>query len=340
MGFMIDGRWVDDDDWSSDTGEFIRSGSTLDNPLTDTVKSEIAGGGGRFVLVASRSCPWSHGPIIVRTLKGLEENLPLQVAGGPRIQGYALDRAGPLACSSSGDRQHVHQLYAESDPSYTGRATVPLLWDRKDNRIVSNDSARIMRGLDDVENARGVIMAPEFLRHEIDDLNATLYARLANAVYRAGLARSQAAYDEAVASVFAALGDLENRLDTRRFLFGSAVTEADWRLFATLVRFDAVYATHFRCTRYRLTDFPNLWAYARDLYQWEGIAETVDFKEILTGYYLNDGDNNPHRIIAERPDVDWYALHDRDHFGPRRVYTRLDTDNFAAATRPFSPKAG
>ncbi|WP_160776234.1 glutathione S-transferase C-terminal domain-containing protein [Stappia sediminis] len=291
------------------------------------------------MLIASLSCPWSHGVLIARALKGLETRLPLQIACGPRIQGYALDRSGPLAFSGAYERRHVHELYAQSDPCYTGRATVPILWDRQDNRIVSNDSAKIMRGLDDVPKAGAVILAPKFLQHDIDDLNAFLYARLSNAVYRAGLARSQVAYDEAVASVFETLEHLEERLGKRRFLLGSAVTESDWRLFTTLVRFDAVYATHFRCTRKRLVDFPNLWAYARDLYQWEGIAETVDFPEILAGYYLNDGDNNPHRIIAERPDAAWHAPHDRDRLGSRQVYARQDNDNFAAVTRPFPPKA-
>ncbi|NRG19684.1 glutathione S-transferase C-terminal domain-containing protein [Rhizobiales bacterium] len=325
MGFLIDGRWVDDDDWSSGSGEFTRSGSTADNTLSHDIGSEIAGGTGRFVLVASLSCPWSHSVLIARTLKGLEENLPLQIAGGPRVQGYALDRSGPLAHSEIGKRQHIHELYVESDPSYSGRATVPIIWDRQDKQIVSNDSAKIMRGLDDVPKAGAVVLAPEFLRHEIDKLNALIYTRLSNGVYRAGLARSQAAYNEAVACVFDTLENLDKRLETRRYLFGSAVTETDWRLFTTLVRFDAVYATHFRCTRYRLTDFPNLWAYARDLYQWEGIADTIDFSEILAGYYLNDGDRNPHRIIAERPDADWLAPPVRDHLGSRTVFARHET---------------
>lgn len=212
-----------------------------------------------------------------------------------------------------------------SDPGYTGRVSVPVLWDSRTRRIVSNESAKIVRAFDAVRRRDGGLdftLVPEGLRDEIDALNARTYRDLSNAVYRAGLARRQSAYDEAVAQVFAMLDELEGRLATRRYLFGATIAETDWRLFPTLVRFDAVYHTHFRCTRRRLVDYPNLWAYARDLHAWRGVAETVDLAAIRAGYYLNDGAHNPFGIVAVAPDADWRMAHGREALGPARVALR------------------
>ena len=256
--------------------------------------------------------------MLVRAVKGLDERVPLAVAGAPRIEGYALDDGTTLS-PGIGPR-HVHELYSLSDPRFTGRATVPLLFDRERGRILANDSAHIVRALDALPTMSGFTLVPASLRSRIEALNETIDRRLANGVYRAGLARRQDAYETAVADVFEMLEELDTRLAQRRYLCGAVVTEADWRLFATLCRFDAVYATHFRCTRKRLVDHEHLWAYARDLAQWPGVAETIDIGAILEGYYANDGTHNPHRIVAEAPVVDWGEAHGRERFGPTLVH--------------------
>lgn len=305
MGMLIEGRWDDEADRTMVDGRYVRAGSTFDGPIDAAVIDAIAAGAGRHVLVASSSCPWSHRTTLVRAVLGLTDRLPLHVAGGPRVEGYGLLADGPLNAGRAAPLRHMHQLYTLTDPGYTGRVTVPVLWDAAEERIVSNDSAAIMRALGSIASQDGLVLVPADLEPEIDALNDQIHHGLANAVYEAGKAQAQEAYSEAVDRVFATLAMLESRLSDRRFLFGEALTETDLRLFATLVRFDAVYATHFRCTRHRLTDYARLWAYARAIYSWPGVAETVDFDAILDGYYANDGVHNPFGIIAERPAVDW-----------------------------------
>ncbi|MDE2790490.1 MAG: glutathione S-transferase C-terminal domain-containing protein [Paracoccaceae bacterium] len=321
MGMLIEGRWVPEADRFIENGTFVRETSAFDHDLDAAVICNLEAEPGRYRLIASRSCPWSHRTLLVRAVKGLERLLPVTFAGGPRVEGYALQ--DELSAKWSGIRClcHVHQLYSLSDPGFSGRATVPLLWDTARRRIVSNDSARIMRALDGVNGTERYTLVPGHLAPEIDRLNRRIHEGLGNAVYRAGLAQRQDAYDEAVSDVFSTLDELEDRLANQRFLFGFVVTESDWRLFATLVRFDPVYATHFRCTRRRLCEYPNLWAYARDLWRWPGVSETVDLTAILRGYYLNDGDHNPHGIVADAPAVDWSASHDRAGLGPAHVWS-------------------
>lgn len=322
MGMVVDGRWVEDADTSIRNGAFVRASSMFDHDVPEAAIAEIARGSGRYVLVASLSCPWSHRVLLVRALKQLEDGLPVQIACGPRIEGYGLSTAGSLTGAVDQDLRHVHQLYTMSDPSYRGRATVPILWDAQDNWIVSNDSAKIMRALDTVDPTEGFTLVPGPHAADIDALNAMIHAGLADAVYRAGLAQTQVAYGAAVDAVFATLGLLEKRLSESRYLFGTFLAETDLRLFATLVRFDAVYATHFRCTRRRLTDYPNLWDYARDLFRWRDVAGTVDFDVILDGYYTNDGVHNPFRIIADAPQIDWREPTSRDRFGAAQLWSR------------------
>ncbi len=320
MGMMIDGRWMNEVDRTMQGPGFVRASDGFDCALDEETIDRVEAGRRRYVLVASKSCPWSHRVVLVRALKGLQDRVPLHVAEGPRVEGYGLRLIGPLGKVNGAVPQHLHQLYRRSDPGYTGRATVPLLWDRGEHRILSNNSARLMRSLDRLE--AGFVPAPEDLRARIDGLNADLYRGLGNAVYRAGLAQAQSAYDEAVGAVFDTLDRLETRLAESRFLLGPCLTESDLMAFAALVRFDAVYATHFRCSRRRLADYPHLWGYARDLYLLPGIAATVDFEAILEGYYRNDGDHNPHAIVAERPQADWDAPHGRERFGPALVRSR------------------
>lgn len=325
MGMMIAGRWREEERRFAD-GAFVRTASVYGGELAPDTVAALGRQPGRFHLVASLSCPWSHRALIVHRLKGLARAVPLQIAGGPRVEGYAVNGGAPWQVPGAGARiVHLHELYALSDPGYTGRVTVPLLWDARTRRIVSNESARIVRAFDARPAAAGaldVTLVPEDLRDDIDALNARLDRDLCNGVYRAGLARRQSAYEEAVAAVFAMLDELEARLGRRRYLMGATVSEADWRLFPTLARFDAAYHGHFRCTRRRLVDYPALWAYARDLFAWRGVAETVDLAAIREGYYRNDGDHNPYGIVAVAPDADWREPHGREALGPARLALR------------------
>ena len=325
MGMLIEGRWTEEDR-HIEQGAYVRPESVYDQVLPADVVEALHAEPGRFHLIASLSCPWSNRTMIVRQLKGLGHAVSLQIAGGTRVQGYAIND-GTLWSVPGMDEQiaHVHQLYTLGEPAYTGRVTVPVLWDSRTRRIVSNASAKIIRAFDAVRLPDGAFdftLVPESLRDQIDRLNALVHQSLSDAVYRAGFARRQSAYDEAVAQVFAMLDELERRLSEHRYLFGSTITETDWRLFPTLVRFDAVYHVLFRCSRRRLVDYPNLWAYARDLYSWRGVAETIDINAIREGAYRNDGDNNPFGIVAIAPDADWRSTHGRGELGAAQVALR------------------
>jgi putative glutathione S-transferase len=322
MGMLLNGVWSEQDASIQD-GAFVRPPSSYNDPITRETIAAIADEPGRFTLIVSMSCPWCHRTLLVRAVKGLSDLIPLHVAGGPRIQGY------PVAAGAEwtppgldGPIVHLHELYTASDPHFTGRVTVPVLWDSVARKIVSNDSARIMQALDAVRRA-GVpdfTLRPADLVPEVDELNAFIYDGLSNAVYRAGFAENQAAYDDAVTQVFESLKRLEDRLAHRRYLLGPGLTESDLRLFPTLVRFDAVDAILARCSLRRLVDHPNLWAYARDLYAWPNIASTVDMEALRKGAYEADRTNNPFGIVAIAPDVDWHLLHNRDSLGPPRVF--------------------
>ncbi len=319
MGMLIDGDWSPDTDRFMGSGAFVREQSDFDRDPAFGTSGSGSLPTGRYLLIASTSCPWSHRVLLVRAVLGLEGRLPLWIAGGPRRQGYALAKP-PISVVEFGDPpEHVHQLYSKSDAGYTGRATVPILWDRQMRQISSNSSARIMRALQSVIAPGQIDLAPDELAADIERMNVRIYRGLANAVYRAGLATQQAAYDEAVAEVFATLDWLDSHLARNRYLLGSQITEADLCLFPTLVRFDPVYATHFRCTRQRLVEFPSIWAYARELFSWPGVKATVDLKAIQEGYFLNDGDHNPHGIISAMPRADWSEPHHRDTLGPAHV---------------------
>ncbi len=299
MGMLIDGAWSKDADRTIKNGRYRHQTSTLPQLLTSRSELENQAGSGNLIFVASQSCPWSHAATVVHALNDLAGHISLQFAAGPRTEGYRLIENGPL----SEENEHIHQLYSKTNPAYTGRATVPFLWDRKARHIVSNDSTAILRFFDTIGSRTN--LRPAELKVDIDTLLDQIYDGLANAVYRAGKAQRQDEYEAAVETVYTTLQSLENRLRSRQYLITSHLTEPDIRLFATLVRFDTVYATHFRCTRYRLTDFPNLWRFTRDIYRMPEVQKTVDFEEIRKGYYLNDGDHNPHKIVAEQPVFDW-----------------------------------
>lgn len=314
---IIDGNWVEDETIIQN-GAFVRPPSSFSQPITLKPVAP-AGAPPRYWLIASKSCPWSHGATIVRALHELETQVGLHIAYGPRIEGYAINGG---ACwgvpGTTANIEHLHQLYTLAEPNFTGRSTLPVLWDAETCTILSNDSRSILCTLNELGRVRGggaLDLAPIERHTEIEATNDWLFSNLNNAVYRAGFAESQIAYDNAVGTVFDTLDVLEGHLSEQRYLLGDMMTLADWRLFSTLVRFDSVYAILHRCCRKRLVDYPTLWSYARALYARPGVADTVDFVEIMRGSYQNDTSNNPHNILPILPATDWHTPHDRYQIG-------------------------
>ncbi len=269
---------------------------------------------GRYHLYVSWACPWAHRTVIGRRLKGLEDVIGMSAVDPIRDERSWAFTGGEYVDPLNG-WSFLGEAYAAADPAYDGRVSVPVLWDTRTRRIVNNESADILRMLTTGFGHLGTREAdlwPEPHRDAIDALNHRLYEELNNAVYRAGFATGQAAYEDAIGPMFTLLAELDDRLEGRRFLFGDAPVETDWRLFTTLVRFDAVYAIHFKCSRRRVADHPNLWPYVRDLYQRPGIAGTVRMDEIRAHYYRTHPGVNPSRIVAAMPDLDFAAPHGRE----------------------------
>jgi len=326
MGKLVDGTWHDI--WyetEKTNGRYERQDSSFRSWVTADGSAGPSGAGGfkaeagRYHLYVSLACPWAHRTMILRKLKGLEDMISMSVVNsfmGPEGWTFA---AGPGVIPD--DINHVgrlHELYTKADPDFTGRVTVPVLWDKQNDTIVSNESSEILRMLNSAFDQVGALPGdfyPQALRVEIDELNDFIYPNINNGVYRAGFAGSQDAYDEAVVALFDALDQLEERLATRRYLTGDSITEADWRLFTTLVRFDPVYVGHFKCNIRRLADYPNLWGYVKDLYQVPGIAETVDIDYIKAHYYGSHTHVNPTGVIPHGPDLDYSTPHGREHAG-------------------------
>ncbi|NNU79601.1 glutathione S-transferase family protein [Halovulum dunhuangense] len=325
MGSLIDGKWVTDTTGSTlgKDGSFQRQPVTFRNWVTaDGAPGPSGTGGfraesGRYHLYVSLACPWAHRTLIFRALKGLEEHVSVDVVHPDMLDegwSFATDFPGATGDSLFGSKA-LKDIYTRADPGITARVTVPVLWDRKTGTIVSNESADIIRmfnsAFDGITGNRENY-CPKALGPEIDAVNTRIYDTLNNGVYRCGFARSQSAYDTAVAELFDTLDWLESRLSDHRYLVGGRITEADWRLAPTLFRFDAVYHGHFKCSRNRIVDFPNLWAYARELYQWPGIAKTVDFDHIRRHYHYSHESINRFRIVPMAPRQDWMAPHRRD----------------------------
>ena len=322
MGLLVDGEWRDQwYDTKSHGGEFVRESAKLRDWITPAGEPGpqgqpgLAAESGRYHLYVSLACPWAHRTLIMRKLKGLEALIgvshtsPLMLEQG---WSYRVEEG------SSGDEvNHVdyhHQLYTLTDPRYTGRVTVPALWDRRQRRIVNNESAEILRMLGsafDKLTGNRLDFYPDDLRDVIDEVNADVYDNVNNGVYKAGFATEQAVYEKHFMALFDCLDRLEARLEGQRYLAGEWLTEADIRLFTTLVRFDGVYHGHFKCNRQRIADFPNLSNYLRELYQWPGIAETVDFDHIKRHYYYSHPTINPTRIVPLGPSLTLDAPHDR-----------------------------
>jgi len=324
MGLLVDGEWRDKwYDTESTGGKFERSTSkfrnwvTADGSAGPSGKSGFQAQSGRYHLYVSYACPWAHRTLIFRALKDLTDHISVSVVHPDMMEDgwtFATDFEGATGDTLFGS-DFLRDIYIKADPNFTGRVTVPVLWDKAQHTIVSNESAEIIRMFNSAFNeitANTDDYRPTDLREQIADINERVYETVNNGVYKAGFATSQDAYDDAVHPLFDSLTWLESILENNSFLAGDKLTEADWRLFTTLARFDLVYHTHFKCNHKRLTDYPNLWAYTRQLYQHADIAETVHFDHIVRHYHFSQTTVNPHQIIPINPTVDFTAPHGRD----------------------------
>ncbi|MDX7951513.1 glutathione S-transferase family protein [Lichenihabitans sp. Uapishka_5] len=325
MGLLIDGEWRDQWYDNGDSGRFERKASsfrhwvTADGAPGPSGQGGFAAASGRYHLYVSLACPWAHRTLIMRARKGLEAAIPVSVVHWHMAeQGWTFAPGPGVVPDPIHGATVLYQVYQAADPAYTGRVTVPVLWDTGRNTIVSNESSEILRMLDaafaDVGATPGTYY-PAALRAEIDAVEARIYDGLNNGVYRAGFATTQAAYEEAFTTVFATLDWLEDRLSTRRYLMGAALTEADIRLFTTLVRFDAVYHGHFKCNLRRIVDYPVVSAYLRDLYQTPGFGDTTDLQHIKRHYYESHPTINPTGVVPLGPALDFSVPHGREALG-------------------------
>ncbi len=322
MGMLVNGQWQDVwYDTDSNEGRFVRESArfrhwvTADGAAGATGDSGFAAASGRYHLYVSLACPWAHRTLIVRALKGLEALIDVSVVSPLMLEnGWTFDRDAGSTGDRVGGADFHHQVYTRADPTYTGRVTVPVLWDREHNTIVSNESADIIRmfnsAFNDITGNTLDLYGPSE-RAAIDDWNARIYPAINNGVYRAGFATTQQAYEEAYHALFAELDHIDAHLAHQRYLTGTTLTEADIRLFTTLIRFDAVYHGHFKCNRQRLEDYRHLPGYIRDIYQRPGVADTVDFDHIKTHYYASHRNINPTGVVPVGPDIDYASAHGR-----------------------------
>jgi glutathionyl-hydroquinone reductase len=312
MGLLVDGQWQDEwYDTSSTGGEFVRKDSQFRHQIGEPGFDAEAG---RYHLFVSLACPWAHRTLIFRKLKGLENIIGVTTVDAKMLEhGWvfsAVSEDNPIA-----GIDYLHQVYTAAEVSYSGRVTVPVLWDKQQRTIVNNESAEIIRIFNSAfNNLTGdhSDYYPVQLKAEIDEINQLVYDDINNGVYRAGFATTQQAYEAAVHRLFEALGVIEKRLGQRRYLLGQQITEADWRLFTTLIRFDAVYFSHFKTNLKHIEDYPNISNYVRELYQIEGIAGTVNLDHIKTHYYFSQTTINPTQIVPVGPVLDYTRPHNRD----------------------------
>lgn len=324
MGLLIDGAWHDKwYDTKSTGGSFVRSTAKFRNWITPDGNAGPSGTdgfpaeSGRYHLYVSYACPWAHRTLIFRALKGLEGHITVSVVHPDMLgDGWTFDTDDNGA---TGDTLYglpfARDIYIKADPQVSGRVTVPILWDKTRETIVSNESSEIIRMLNSAFNditGNTDDYWPTELRTDIEAINERVYDTINNGVYKSGFATTQTAYDDAVGPLFDSLDWVEGILSKSRYLTGDTLTEADWRLFTTLVRFDPVYYLHFKCNKHRIVDYPNLWAYTRELYQWPGVAKTVNFGHIVRHYHYSHDSINPHRIIPINPVIDWMEPHDRN----------------------------
>lgn len=328
MGLLVDGVWHDQwYDTESHGGRFMRQDSifrnwiTADGDSTEKKRKNFKAEADRYHLYVSYACPWAHRTLIFRALKGLEHLISVSVVNWfMGEQGWTFESGPDVTGDPISDAKYLHEIYKHAESDYTGRVTVPVLWDKHNSTIVNNESADIIRmfnsAFDDLGATPGNYY-PEDLRNEINSINNRIYETVNNGVYKAGFATSQDAYEEAVKPLFETLDWLEHHLEANRYLLGNQLTEADWRLFTTLVRFDAVYYSHFKCNLRRIVDYSNLWGYLRELYQMPKIADTVFFDHIKGHYYQSHETINPSRIVPKGPEIDFLEPHNRNQISLR-----------------------
>lgn len=323
MGLLVKGQWVDQwYDTDANDGEFARSESQFRNWVTKDGSAGPTGDAGfkaeagRYHLYVSLACPWAHRVLILRRLKGLESMISVSVVNPLMAEhGWTFDEAPGVISDPIINARYMYQIYTATDPNYSGRVTIPVLWDKQQHCIVNNESAELIRMLnsafDDIGATPGDYY-PHALRGDIDKFNAKIYPNVNNGVYKAGFATTQRAYEQAVMPLFATLDELDQHLSHHRYLAGEQITEADWRLFTTLIRFDTVYYSHFKCNIKRITDYPNLSGYLRELYQWPGIKDTINMAHIKQHYYRSHLNINPTGIVPVGPDLDLERPHGRE----------------------------
>lgn len=322
MGLLVEGRWLDQwYDTEKSDGAFKRETAQLRHWITPDGSAGPTGDAGfnaesgRYHLYVSLACPWAHRTLIFRHLKGLEEHIDVSVVHPHMLaNGWQFNAGESCTTDTLFGHDYLYQVYLKNDPEYTGRVTVPVLWDKQQNRIVSNESAEIIRMMNSAFNDITGNMDdyyPVALRSEIDTINQEVYHHVNNGVYRCGFATSQQVYKDAYLDLFNTLDRLDQHLSQHRYLAGDQLTEADWRLFTTLIRFDAVYHGHFKCNKQRLEDYLHLSAYTRDLFQRPGVADTVNFYHIKQHYYFSHTMINPTQIVPEGPDIDYWRPHGR-----------------------------
>ncbi|WP_375749562.1 glutathione S-transferase family protein [Vibrio sp. HN007] len=322
MGLLVNGVWQDK--WyntKTSKGKFQREDAQLRNWITvdgsagPSGESGFEAESGRYHLYVSLACPWAHRTLIFRKIKGLEPHISVSVVSPDMMEnGWTFDKGNHSTGDDLFDYDYLHQVYTRNKPDYTGRVTVPVLWDKKFNRIVSNESSEIIRMFNSAfdgitENALNFY--PDELVDQIDELNSFVYNSINNGVYKAGFATTQQAYSEAYSTLFDALDNIDARLENNRYLLGDSLTEADWRLFTTLIRFDAVYVGHFKCNKQTIEQYENIKGYLRELYQYQGVAETVDFYHIKRHYYFSHTMINPTQVVPMGPDIDYFSDHGR-----------------------------
>ncbi|MEA5502767.1 glutathione S-transferase family protein [Halotia wernerae UHCC 0503] len=316
LGILKDGKWISKRDQEDSQGRFVRPSTTFRDQITADGSSGFKAEPGRYHLYISWACPWACRTAIVRQLKGLENVIGLSVVAAEIDQNSweFTEEPGSIPDTVNGT-QYLWQIYLKAEPNYTGRVTVPVLWDKQTGTIVNNESREIIRMLDTEFNAfaqKDIDFYPAPLQKVIDETIDAIYQPINNGVYRAGFATSQSAYDEAVTELFRALGYWEKILAKQRYLCGDQITEADWCMFTTLFRFDAVYYVHFKCNVHRIVEYPNLWNYLKDLYQFPGVKDTCNLDHIKRHYYKSHPQVNPTRIIPKGPVIDFDVPHNRD----------------------------
>lgn len=319
MGKLVEGVWHDVwYDTKANGGKFVREDAGFRDWIKNDSEAVFQPESGRYHLYVSLACPWAHRTLIFRKLKGLEPHIDVTVVCPDMLsQGWQMGLPEPLF-----GHTRMHQIYTQAKPDYTGRVTVPVLWDKKTNTIVSNESSEIIRMFNSAFNdltGNHDDYYPEPLRGVIDEWNDYIYPNVNNGVYRCGFATSQEAYEEAFESLFSALDKIDAHLATHRYLAGNKITEADWRLFTTLVRFDAVYVGHFKCNKQRIADYVNIQGYLKELYQIDGIADTTDFYHVKRHYYFSHTGINPTQVVPKGPDLDFSSPHQREMIDRKSV---------------------